>query len=512
MARVTSKSGAKVAPSTTKTAEEMKQWYDRNSSIENFDAAMDAVKQLRLLDKTSYRSITSLNKDSVVQYIQSPASNEKNLRNVTWYLFYRSQVFQRIIMYFASLFCMEARTIIPEYSLTKTISDNSILKSYNDTLSMLDNWNIENEFLKVRIKCLLQDVSYNVAYYDNTGLFLLPLDPDYCRIYGQYPQGDFAFALDMTYFRGTNEWLVEAWGEPFTSMWKEYDGKTANRWQLVPEEYSACFKYRSYDWKTILSPFSGLFLHLINLEDIADVQAIADIQEIYKLVWMELETITGTKIPDDWKVDPQTAIAYMNRLISEALPDYTTAAVVPGKLNVVDFSNNDKTSETNKVLKTTEAVLNTSGGAQILNSAKISGTTAFNAAIKSDTEFAISTLLPQFEGWFNRIMPYVVSNPSTIKFFHVSRLTKDDFQERLLKQGQNGLPVKLAIMTMNGISELQALSLNHLEEDILKLSERFNKPLSTSYTQSDGGAPTKTDTEISDDGEASRDKVDRSNG
>ena len=186
--------------------------------------------------------------------------------------------------------------------------------------------------------------------------------------------------------------------------------------------------------------------------------------------------------------------------------------MVPGKLNVIDFSDTDKSSETNKVLNATKQVLNTSGGAQILNAATISGTTAFNAAIKADAEVSLSTLLPQFEGWFNRIIGNVVTNPAKIHFFHVGRLSREEFRKELLESAQYSLPTKLAIMSLSGIDELSALSLNHLEENILKLGDRFNDPLKSSYTQSgnsEGGRPTSDDGELTDDGEASRDKSDR---
>lgn len=506
--------GANNAPSNRPTAAEMEQWYMANKkNLENYQAALDAVKVLRDKDKTTTHVIKSFNKETVVSYLQNIGTNETNLRNLTWYLFFRSQIFQRIITYFSSLFCLDARVVIPDYNLIENNDKKKILKSYYDTLKMLQNWNIENEFRKTNLTCLTQDVSYNVAYYDETGLYLLPLPADYCRIIGQYPSGDFAFAFRMDYFNSKREFLIEAWGEPFITMWREYQSnKHTNRWQMIPDEYAACFKFRNYDYETILSPFSGLFLPLINLEDVSDVQAIADAQEIYKMIWYELETITGAKMPDEWKVDPSVAIEYFNRLIEEALPDYTSAAVVPGKLNVIDFSSNDKTTETNKVLNTTKSVLNTAGGAQILNSATISGTTAFSAAIKADTEFAISSLLPQINGWFNRIMPLVVSDPSTIKFLHVGRLNREDFRKELLEDAQYGLPTKTAIMALSGIDQLSALSLNFLEEDILEISDRFDSPLSSSFTSSgsgDVGRPTSDDSDLTDDGEASREKVDR---
>lgn len=498
------------------TAAEMQQWIqDHDRAMKNYAAALDPLKQLRDVTKSSSRRIQSLTKENIITYLQSPISNEANLRNASFYIFYRNQVYQRIILYFSTLFCLEARSIIPKYDLIKPDSDDKILKSFNDTAKMLGAWNINNEFLKVIITCMIQDVSYNCAYYDDTGLYLLPLPADYCKIYAQYPDGSFAFMVDMSYFRGTNNWLIEAWGEPFASMYRAFETEGNNgRWQPMPDEFAAAFKFRNYDYETVIPPFSGILGDMINLNDIFDNQKIADDAEIYKLIYLKLKTITGAKMADEWAVDPSVAIEYFRRLIDEALPDYMSAAIVPGNddLGVIDFSNTDKASESNKVLKATKSILNTSGGAQILNSAEISGTTAFNAAIRADTEFALSSLLPQIEGWFNRIIENVVSNPSFIKFYHVGRLTRDDFRKEMLENAQYSLPAKLAIMSLSGLDPLHVMSLNHLEEDILDLGEKFNDPLRSSYTSSSyyrGGRPVSDDGSLTDDGEASREKTDR---
>lgn len=498
------------------TAADMRQWIkDHDEALKNFTAAMDPLKKMRDVTKSPSKRVQSLTKENIVTYLQDPVSNEERLNNASWYIFFRNQIYQILILYYATLFCLEAKTFIPRYDLVKPDSDDKILKSFNDTVKLLSNWNIENEFLKTNITCLVQDVSYNCAYHDETGLYLLPLPSNYCKIYGQYSTGDFAFKVNMGYFRGVNNWLVEEWGEPFTSMWRAYESEGHNGiWQPMPPEYSACFKYRNYD-ETVIPPFSGVLGELIALNDVADNQAIADASEIYKLIYLKLQTISGAKMPDEWRVDPAVAIEYFQRLINEALPDYMSAAIVPtdDDLGVIDFSNTDKTGEVNKVLKATKAVLNTSGGAQILNSAEISGTTAFMAAIKADTERAISTLLPQIEGWFNRIVEYDVSNPAKIKFFHVGRLTRDEFRKELLENAQYSLPTKLAIMSLQGFDPIDVMSMNHLEEDILKLGDKFNDPLKSSYTSSssDVGRPTLDDGELTDDGEASRDKADRAN-
>lgn len=104
-----------------------------------------------------------------------------------------------------------------------------------------------------------------------------------------------------------------------------------------------------------------------------------------------------------------------------------------------------------------------------------------------------------------------------MKFFEVSVYTKDELKKQLLEAAQYGLPTKLAYNSLNQFSEKDSLALNFFEEEVLHLSQKLI-PLQSSYTQSgsndgpidDGGAPVKDDDDITDDGEASRDKKDKS--
>jgi hypothetical protein len=107
------------------------------------------------------------------------------------------------------------------------------------------------------------------------------------------------------------------------------------------------------------------------------------------------------------------------------------------------------------------------------------------------------------------MLSYLVSNPAKVKFFEVSAYTKDAFKESLQKDLNYGFVSALAINSLNGFSELDTLALNYLERDVLQLDKKFI-PLQTASTQSgsngEGGAPEKSDTEISDEGAETKDK------
>ena len=489
------------SPVKPRTAIEMKEWYEKNTQN-----TQNAFKQIRDVAKTGRQTtLNSYSKDNVVSYLQNISSNENNLRNLSRYLFYRSQVYFRLIMYNATMFDLNARTVIPTYDPTKSNNPNKMLKAYYETLQWLERMNHQHEFLPVLINNFIEDVFFGCCWIDETGTFILQLPPEYCKINGKYFTGDFSYSVDMSYYKKF-EYLLDYLGEPLSSMYSAYGGDNAKRWQPMPDEYALCTKYRLESWETVCPPYSGLFMDLIGLLNLADVQAVADEQQIYKLITATIPLLDGSDIPDDWAVDLSTALEYYKKL-EASLPDYVGSAITPIPLDVLSFSD-DQTTDTTKIQKATKEVLNTSGGAQILNSSTISGAEAFRSATRADTELAISSLLGQIQGWTNRMLSYLMSDPAKVKFFEVSAYTKDAFKESLQKDLNYGFVSALAINSLNGFSELDTLALNYLEKDVLKLNEKF-VPLATASTQSgnsEGGAPEKSDTEISDEGSKTKDE------
>ena len=493
------------------TAAEMRSWYmNHKEEIDefaqmksNFAKAVDPLIKLRDENKAITRTISTFDREMLRQYFENIGAYQTQLRNLSWYLYYRCQPYARLIHYYANMLYLPAKTIVPTYNFTKTNDKKKMLKSYNATCDVVEKMNLQYEMLKMYILCWIQDVAFGCAYLDKTGMFILPIPSDICRISGVYSTSDFMFHVDMSYFRSRRD-TVEMWGEPWVSMMREYDkDPLTKRWVQMPPEYSVCLKYRCEDWEAIVPPLAGLFDQLVSLLDAAAVQAISDQQEIFKMVWLEMETLDGN-VMNNWKIDPEIYITYFNKMLNEALPDYISAAIVPGKLDSISFDETDKTNDSNKISKATKTVFNSGGGAQVLNSESISGTTAYKFAAICDTEYAISSLLPQTESFVNRMLIYHVSGtPCKVKFFPISTYTRDEFRDTLLKQAQSGLPVKTAIMSLDGFAPKDVSALNYLEEEVLDLTNKFT-PLKTSYTQGNDNGELKSPEELTDEGERSR--------
>ena len=463
---------------TVAEQKELIQKYEQaNERLKQFEEDRKNIIKLRDTTKTQTKTISVFNKELLRRYMQSLGSNEQNLRNLSWFLFYRSMTYMRLCHFYANMFYLNGRSVIPQYDLIKIPDANKTLKSYQETLRWLETMHLQQEFYNIYLTCFVQDVFYGAYFIDETGVFIWQIPADYARIDGKYMTGDFAISMDMTYFRSRQE-LLEYMPEPFDAMYKEYQ-RTNQKWVPVPDKYAICLKYRYEDYETILPPFLAIFNALINLADLEDIQAIADEQEIYKMIWLQMETI-GEDI-DDWKINPELMLAYFQRMINEALPDYVSAAIVPGKLDYIGFED-QAAGDTSKISNATKTVLNTAGGAEILNGETISGAEAFRYSQVANTEFAISSLLPQTQAFVNRQLSYLCTNPCTVKFFPISVYTREQFKEDMMKAAQYSLPTKLAYMTLNGFSEIDTLALSNLENNVLKLQDIMIYPLNSSFT------------------------------
>lgn len=492
--------------------EEIQKIYNETIFAKN----SDIYKQLRDVTKSSSKSISAIDKETLKSYFRNIASSEKNLRNTARYLYYRSNIFFRLVNWYADMWDLRCRHVKPNYDLIKPNDTTKTLKSLNETLNVLDDLNLHGNMTEALINTYIEDVYYSICYYEEgVGTFFFRLDADECAIDGRYQTGDLSFSVDMSKWRNQQRQQIIEWlGEPLKSMYDEYE-RTNNKWVHCPDEYAFMLKFRMDDINTVIPPFLPLYLMLASNEDCIDIQAVADELSIYKLVYMPLKTMGKTI--DDFELSADLAKNYFNRLIDDALPAYTSAAMVPGdELKVIDFDDStDK--DINRVEDSMNNILATAGGGAVINANNITSTAAFNAWLKEETEFAISTLMPQIDGFANRFLIMHCSNPCTVKHFEVSVYTKKELYDQLLETCQYSYSNRLALNTLLGISEKETIAMNFLENEVLKLPEIMRYPLQSSFTTSNNGntedgyttevgqgRPNVPDDELSDSGERSR--------
>lgn len=254
---------------------------------------------------------------------------------------------------------------------------------------------------------------------------------------------------------------------------------------------------------------SGLFNSLIDLVDLSQIQAVKDELSAYKLIWAKIDTISGSKEVDDFQIDLELANQFYQKLQS-VLPEGVAFGMSPMDLNDITFEA-DAANDTNVVNKALTNLIETNGDI-VLNSNKITNSTSFKFAMMAESMTAMA-VVSQFNVWVNF---YIKNNLGVedviVEFSDVSKYFKDDKIDQLLKLGQYGLPVKMQMASLLGISPAQCRSLEYLEDKLGLARTKWVAPLVSSNVQSglsengDGsdGRPT-SDEPLSDEGQATRD-------
>ena len=198
-------------------------------------------------------------------------------------------------------------------------------------------------------------------------------------------------------------------------------------------------------------------------------------------------------------------------MVDNAVPSGISTAVIPGdELKTIDFSDN-VSEDVNRVENSQQQILGSAGGiGALLNGNKLVNNSALiKAALKSESAYVLNSILPQIETWVNLQLYMNVSNPCVVNLLPVTIHTKEDYAKSMLEACQYSYSYRLAYGTLMDISERDTMASLMFETQVLGLQNLMQYPLQSSYTTSndgEGGAPEKDVTELTPEGERSRNK------
>ena len=270
-------------PVRDKTIAEMRAEFNAEETRrkENYDKAMNALKKMRDPSKAALSSLNSYDREKIREYLKKPYNSETKLREAAEYLYYRNQILYRLCHWYASMWSLDCRQVIPDYSFTQENDPQKMLAQYEETLDKLDIYNIQGNWHDVALRCYLEDVCFTIFFRDETGAFFYILNPDECKIDGRYMTGEFTYSVDMSKWKSVQKRQLAEWlGEPLTSMLKEYDDKK-EKWVHMPEKYGAAFKFNSDRPDLVIPPTAAILQQVAGLNDIADLQALKDEASVY---------------------------------------------------------------------------------------------------------------------------------------------------------------------------------------------------------------------------------------
>jgi hypothetical protein len=473
-------------------SEENNQGQDDKRRFIQMDFASMAKLILKDLSQTNekLKFFNKYKKEDVISYLNNPQKNEKQLREISQFIYNASPHYRRLINYFAKM-PLFYYNVIP-YGLTpEKVNQKTFYSNFLKTLDLLENMNIRHEFSKVLTIAFREDVFYGYEYSNDTSYFIQKLDADYCRI-SSIEDGVYNFQFDFSFFDSNKEKL-ELYAPEFKSLYSQYQKDRNKKWLELNSEKTICIKINE-DLEYCIPPFAGVFEYLFDIEDYKSLQKARTEIDNYKLLVMNVPLRPDSDTNNDFLIELD-AMQYFYNLTAQALPEGVGLAMSPTKMDSFTF-NKDATYK-NNVEEAIKAYWNGAGVPDVLFGSGANSGAIANLSIKTDEEI-IFAVLRQMERWLNRKLKF---NKGTYKFkvsiLNITVFNYKDVQTSLLTASQYGVPVKMDLAISYGLTPSDVINKSFLEEDILGITDKW-KPLQSSHTQSEsnGGAPNKgTNTE-----------------
>lgn len=474
--------------------------------LENNGVALDfteltnqAMTQLgRFMQGDRARKYT---KEQIRMFLDNPETSERQLRKLAIYLMGSSSQYMRLIMYKAGMLTLD-NIVVPVNMEEKDITNTSFKTGYMKASDLIEKYSIKHEFRKIITIIMNEDVFYGVEVESEDSILIQRLPSDYCRIDGAI-DGIFTFKMDMSFFNGKREELLENLPPLFRRLYKSYR-ETGKQWYSIDPKIGVCFKFRE-DIPYCLPPFAGTFEEILNLEELKDLAMDKKKVENFKLLFQ--------KIP--FKKDPKSEKDFMISLDSVKLFHANIKATLPSQIGLIsspmditDFSfERNKNTDRNNVLEAQEEIYSGIGVSSGMFNSGAKSSIALNRAIQTD-ETMMFGLLRQIERFLNVRLANKINGKFKFQvvFPNLSEYNLNDKFEQYLKSAQYGFPKSLVAATL-GYSSKQLVNLTHLENGLLNL-DSILIPLTSSHTQNneDGqGTPEKKEQELSDKGLEARD-------
>lgn len=440
-------------------------------------------------------------KEDVIKYLKNPESNSKQLRNISIYLYNASNHYRRLINYFAKM-ALYYYIVVPCKLDIEKVDKKKFKNQYKKTLDILDNMNIQHEFIKIMTTVFREDVFYGYEYSTKESYFIQKLNPDYCQI-NAVEDGCFNFSFDFMYFKSYPDKL-KSYGEEFEEKYKIFESDSGKRWQELDSKRTICIKLNE-DIDYPIPAFVGVLESLYDIEDFKSLKKAKTEIDNYKLLVLH---VPYDNKEGDFEMDLEIAKEYYHMMGSQ-LPENIGLVLSPMKIEDFNFEK-DKADDDN-VSRSVRDYWSSAGVSELLFNGDKSNSVTINSSIKAD-ESMVFSVLRSLERWLNRKLKF---ESGVYKFkvmmLDISIYNKKEFQESVLKGGQFGIPIKTMVGASYGYSPNDLLGMAFLENEVYEYQNQFI-PLQSSHTQGnedEGGAPKKDDDDLSPEGVTARESDNR---
>ncbi len=484
----------------------------------NFSKIQELLQ--RNVNKNSNRTFMQYTKSLIQQYLASPSANIDTIREVSRFLVRNSMIYKKMIYYYstAPLFLY---SVTQMNELSKTINANKSLKNYETVLKRLNGIQMQKEFYNV-IANVIRDGIYVGFFYDGEdgNSFFMPLDVQYCRIYGKTPEGEWIVYFNAAYFdkgnnkdfvKGINEDGVGVWDQCFVDGYNEYKtGGNDFQWFRLTPERTLCVIAGTDDEFDMPLPFlSGIFVELLDLLDLEQLLADRTELENYILLVSKIPLMKNTEDVDDFAISLDLAKTF-NELLEQVVPELVGVAYSPMEIDTVEFNKSNNTDNIDKLAQSMNNLFNNAGMSQLVVAGGAStNSVGLGHAIENDLS-TIWIFVTRIESWMNYYIKNNISEGYKFRFHQISWYNRESYTNMMKDMATlGGNPIDYFVC-VTGKTPYEVINDVKFNATVLNINQ-WLVPLTSSYTQSgktanSTGAPKKKDDELTEEGVNTRDK------
>lgn len=447
------------------------------------------------------RTNSYADKATVLQAIEFEDYEE--MINISNYYYRTSGIYNRLCRYMAYLYRYD--WVVTPYINDESQKTDKLLKTFNNILKFLDEFNVKRFFGEVALKVIKNGCYYGYKVYNNKQLSVQELPSKYCRSRFKVDLKP-VVEFNMRYFDDTFKdvaqkmKILDLFPPEFKkgySLYKqgklkpEYSGDTSG-WYMLDINYAFKFNVNDADAPIFMSVIPAI----IDLNDTQDLNLQKMKQKLLKIIIQKMPfDKNGDMIfdPDEAAQLHNNAVAMLKRAIG--IDVLTTFADV----DVASMADNSVDSSVDDLSIVEREVFNEAGVSQ--KQFNTDGNIALEKSILND-EASIYNLIVQFEEFLNDAIKPLYKNPNKI-YYKVQMLPTTiynykDMSKLYKEQMQIGFS-KLLPQIALGQAQSTILASAYFENKVLDLVTLFVPPLMSStmnaeavasVTQKDSGRPT----------------------
>lgn len=461
----------------------------------------NSLKRLVLSELTLNKSlrpqrILGFSRQQILNMCQYPERYGNQILRLMDYIYQKSGYMRRIIDYFSNMPKLNyyIDTEVTDASFMK-VNENTLMKNYIKFASQSSKFNLSNNINDIAKLMYLHDACFAFVVETDLDISYFYLDPKYCQITKNVNGNIFEFAINRSLLTSNYYETLPLELQQLLEQSKEI---SPNNLVDIPYKNGFCMKYNN-NFLHLFPAFFPMVSDILLIDEYKDLAKTKAVNDAYKLLVLKVPTKDGEITMGDEILQPfvSTALQVVQENIG-VLP-------YPGDVESVEFSSSNS-DDRDKVSDATTQMYKETGVSESLMSGASSGSELKLSIVNDSGD--IFRIYRMLENWISlqmKLRNYIYPSYQFVyKIMDITIFNQTEVIDEELKLAQASIPNKARLCASAGFSPTAMLGNTIIENKIFKDIFDMWQPLKSSYTSSSketdnkGGAPTKSETEISE--------------